>query len=610
MKYIVLCATLLLSTIAEAQVDSLKRVIYLTDDVEQRSYLYLKLAKLFYPDNCDSLLFYTSKATAEKNLPQDILAEANILKGMGYYILGSYDKVIEVETKALDYFQKKKDMKKVAMLYNDLGVDLAALDKNMLAVEYHWKSVGIATSIGDSVRIGKNYINIAVAYEESMHLDSALLYSEKAIEIFSLLKHSRLLAMSYNRKAYTLYRMQRYDEATRLNLYVLDNFPTLNKWEEGFTYLGLAQNYLAIGAIGDCIHNGLKGYTIAKELKGMWDLKQLAKTLSEAYASQEDYENAYQYYVEYKALSDTLFNENSERRINSLLLKQKDLENTQLAQENRLKEEALVIKNQQILLVLSGLGFIIILFILQYRNSKRLSVLNNRLNELNATKDKFFSIIAHDLRSPFHAMTDFLKVFREGVSDWSEQELREFSGLMLSSTNNVYKLLENLLEWASLQTNSISFNPQEFSINELIEENSTILNQIAKKKQIALKHSDTENTKVYADRNMVGTILRNLTNNALKFTDKGGEVIINHQVSDRQVEVTISDTGRGIPQAMKTKIFKPSEKYSTLGTAQEEGTGLGLVLCKEFVERHGRKLTVESTEGKGSTFSFTLPLEK
>jgi len=608
------------SAFAQNAKDSLFLLLSESVKEEEKATLYSQIGWKHYPNSPDSMQFYFSQAIANSKKP-NLIASAERGIGVAFYLLTDYEKAAAQSLKALEIFQAEGNLYGVGKCYNSLGLNFSSRKNYQTAVEYHWKSMGIALKLIETLQdedslllakemLGHNYINLIVSYEISPQKDSTLYYIEKSIDWFTALQDSFYLAMSYSRKANALYTLQQYDEAIEINRFVNTTFRNLSQFEKVFTWLGIAQNSLELGNIKQSIEYALMGYTLAKKIEANWHLQHLTRVLAKGYALQGNYAEAYQYHTEYKSVSDTLFSQESEKRINYLLLKQKDLENAQLVQENRLKEEELTVKNQQILLVLGGLGLIILLLVVQYRNSQKLKALNNQLNETNATKDKFFSIIAHDLRSPFNAMNDFLQMFQQGVTEWSEQELRDFSGLMLSSVSNVSKLLENLLEWASLQTNRLNFNPQDFSINELIEENNTVLNQIAEKKQIQLKQLSKGETIVHADRNMVSTVLRNLINNALKFTEKGGEVTIEHEpVMDGKLKVTVSDTGRGIAASVLSKLFNVSEKHSTKGAAQEEGTGLGLVLCKEFIEKHGGALTVESTEGKGSAFSFTLPIQ-
>ncbi len=597
------------NVVAQSKTDSLR--LLLNNEVSERRKiaLTLELGKAFYPDNNDSSLYYLSPLLDNPSISTDTLALIEQAIGIAYYVSGNYDNSAKHNLKAMQLFKKEKNLSGIAEIYNTMGLTFSTLKRHQKSAEYHWKSIEIATQLGDSRLIGRNCINLAINYKVLPTQDSTLYYANKAIEIFTAIKNDFQLAMSYNHKADAYYNSANYEEAIRWNSYVLENFPKLSKWEECFSYLGLAKSFLPLGQSKESIQYGLKGYEIAASLNANWDLQQLTKVLAASYELEENYHEAYRYYKEYKALSDTLFNKESEMRINFLLLEQKDLENIQLEQENRLKEEELTIKNQQIAIFIIAIVAFILLVVLQFRNSKRLSRLNNELKMLNQTKDKFFAIIAHDIKSPFNSLLGFLNILKNPKSNLSGTELHQFSELLFQSANNVYKLLENLLEWARLQTNNIEFKPSVFSLEEVVAENIALLNPVANNKQIQITSEVPKEQKVHADLYMVSTIIRNLISNAIKFTKREGEIHVSSQLKGDLLEVSIRDTGVGMDSEQISQLFNIAKKISTKGTEKELGTGLGLVLCKEFIEKNKGTLSVESELQKGSTFSFTLPVK-
>lgn len=233
--------------------------------------------------------------------------------------------------------------------------------------------------------------------------------------------------------------------------------------------------------------------------------------------------------------------------------------------------------------------------------------IEQELKELNATKDKFFSIIAHDLRNPFGNISNFAEWILENIDELSREELLEYVGMMYQSSQHGFNLLSNLLDWSRSQTGRIDFMPELINIYSIIQENIDLLMPTAQSKNIRIVNHVTSGLQAFADSNMVKTIVRNLLGNAIKFTPENGVVNIKSQEKAEQVEISVSDTGVGIPPQDIDKIFRIDVSYSTSGTGQEEGTGLGLILCKEFVEYNGGRLYVESKEGEGSRFYFTLP---
>ncbi|MEI6142129.1 MAG: PAS domain S-box protein [Mariniphaga sp.] len=231
------------------------------------------------------------------------------------------------------------------------------------------------------------------------------------------------------------------------------------------------------------------------------------------------------------------------------------------------------------------------------------------LQKVSAEKDKFFSIIAHDLRGPFNGFLGFTQILVEELPNLTIDEIREMAIDLKTSAINLYRLLENLLEWSLMQRGFTEFKPQSIFLKSKIDECIRSLFELFQKKGIMLEINVPEGMTVIADANMLCSTIRNLASNALKFTKKGGLVTISAlPVSDRLVRISIHDSGIGMNRQILDNLFHIDQKTNRLGTDREPSTGLGLFLCKDFVEKNGGDLTVESEEGKGSTFSFTVPI--
>lgn len=231
---------------------------------------------------------------------------------------------------------------------------------------------------------------------------------------------------------------------------------------------------------------------------------------------------------------------------------------------------------------------------------------NTQLNDLNNTKDKFFSIISHDLRSPFMAILGYSNLLLQNHENQNKIERTKHITPIIESANKAYELLENLLEWSSVQTGAISFNPEPAILNELIEEAVSQVSHIANKKNIKVSFLKSKKHEVLVDVLMINTILRNLITNAIKFTYANGTISIAIEERNKNLEVSVTDNGIGMDEKTMNKLFKLDEHYINRGTEDEEGTGLGLNLCKEFIEMHGGRIWVNSEPGKGSTFTFTI----
>ncbi len=235
---------------------------------------------------------------------------------------------------------------------------------------------------------------------------------------------------------------------------------------------------------------------------------------------------------------------------------------------------------------------------------------NRKLEEMNAAKDKFFSIIAHDLRSPFNSIMGFTELISEQVRERDYANLDHYTKIILQSSHRVMDLLTNLLEWSRSQTGRIEYNPQCFEIVDFIRDTSQLFDQLAAQKSISIVAEMPSGISVFADKLMISTVLRNLLSNAIKYTRPGGTIVISARSNQEKIEVTIADNGIGIARERVARLFRIEQNESTLGTNQEKGTGLGLILCREFIEKHGGRIWAESIEGKGSVFSFSLPSGK
>ena len=230
-----------------------------------------------------------------------------------------------------------------------------------------------------------------------------------------------------------------------------------------------------------------------------------------------------------------------------------------------------------------------------------------KLRELNATKDKFFSIIAHDLKSPFNSIVGFSDLLVEQVNEKNYEGIEKYAEIIMQSSGRAMNLLMNLMEWTQSQTGRMEFNPIYLDFTKLINEVIILFNDISIQKSIKINKSLPDKVLLFADAAMINTVLRNLISNAIKFTNTGGEINILLEERTSEVLISVSDNGIGISNQLIGKLFRIDESYSTSGTNNEKGTGLGLILCKDFINKHNGRIWIESEIGKGSTICFTIP---
>jgi len=245
------------------------------------------------------------------------------------------------------------------------------------------------------------------------------------------------------------------------------------------------------------------------------------------------------------------------------------------------------------------------------RNAARVIKENEaELKELVATKDKFFNIVAHDLKNPFTSLLGSSELLYDNIDQMTTENIKRLAIILNDSAKGGYSILQNLLDWSRSQTGLLKIIPARINLRTIIDENIKNLNLPASNKKISLKSELEENLFIVTDRNMINTVLRNLLSNAIKFTFKNGNVIVRVDQTPQEVTITVKDTGIGISKEIAVLLFRIDNSVSITGTDKEQGTGLGLKLCKEFVDKLGGRIWVESTENKGSEFKFSIPIKE
>jgi len=232
----------------------------------------------------------------------------------------------------------------------------------------------------------------------------------------------------------------------------------------------------------------------------------------------------------------------------------------------------------------------------------------SELEQANATKDKFFSIIAHDMKDNFGGLLGYTEVLSTEYERFAEEEKRTMVVAIREVSEQLYKLLQNLLEWANIQTGNMTFKPENFPLSAFIHDEFTLLNEYAGKKSQTLLFNPAEEILVKADESMISSVLRNLVVNAIKFTPEKGVIQVKIAQKGNYAVITVEDNGVGISQENLKRLFKVNESVKTYGTNQESGTGLGLILCKEFIQKNGGDISIESEEKMGTTVTFTVPI--
>jgi signal transduction histidine kinase len=245
---------------------------------------------------------------------------------------------------------------------------------------------------------------------------------------------------------------------------------------------------------------------------------------------------------------------------------------------------------------------------LELRKSHRaIEESNAKLREISANKDKFFSIIAHDLRAPFHGILGFSEVLETEIEDLDEKGIRDIAGYLRSTAHATFRLLENLLQWAMSEGGAIIYRPLDVQIEQVFQTVFEVLGAMAQRKNVVLHNDADPKLTVYVDLNMMTSVLQNLTSNAIKFTRSGGHVYLSAKKVDNEIHITVRDTGIGMPEEQIREFFMRQQPRSNKGTDGEKGTGLGLLLCRQFVEKNNGKVHIDSKPDQGTTFTIMIP---
>ncbi|MDQ2178628.1 tetratricopeptide repeat-containing sensor histidine kinase [Marinifilum sp. D714] len=555
---------------------------------------------------------------------------ASILNGLGiiYWERGNSEVALKKYLEAYDIFEELKDTNLQLVLLLNIANIYADESRNDVALEYYQKILDLAIKDKNLDSQAVVYNNIAILHQENKDYGKALEFFKKTLNIYNQIGNEAGEALAMNNIGENYFKTGNIREA----IFYIDNSLAINrklKLETEIVYNleSLSKVYLFTGKLQkayDIINEGLQ---LCKKLKIKTMERSFLQLKSEYYYSTGNYKKAYKTHERFNKLKDSLIEASKSDKIAHLQMQfeteKKEKENeilrvkNELTQENLEKEKAFT--NFLIVFFVITMSLLILVYFLYKSKTKvnqRINKINGMLEEsnqklkvTNATKDRFFSIIAHDLRSPFNSILGFSELIKSELKEGKNLNLiEEYNANINESSHSLFTLLENLLQWAKSQRGELEFNPVQFDLHHLVQSNLIIFKLKAADKAIKLSSDIAPHTEAYGDINMVSTILRNLISNALKFTEPNGDINISAEIQDEFVFLKVKDSGIGISKENQEKLFKLDCNYTTVGTADETGSGLGLILCKEFAERNGGDIWVESEENKGSEFILSLKI--
>lgn len=546
--------------------------------------------------------------------------------GLCHYWLYQNEKAITQFFEGLKYCET--DRENTARLFSNIAMTHLRMGSKAAASTYYQKALVLNAAINNLAGMGANYNGLGVTYKSMNKMDSSLINYFKAHRVFRKIKRRDNMAITLNNIAGIYLNfpdslnksIQYYNEAWEI-------FDELGwKHYEAEIRQGIGYAYYIQGKYGKAIEN----YKISNEINEKYGQGFKITTtnydlLSRVYEKMNDFKTALNYNKLYIQYSDSLLQKEKYEKLISLEkkyeLQKKENEIIKLQARQELTDFELR-KNQQ----LKQLGFITILILLiliffvlkKYIDKNRSNLLLAEKNQiiekseqelkiLNASKNKFFSIIAHDLKNPFHNVMGFSSLLSKEYDHFTEEERRKFAYDINQSTTNIYRLLQNLLDWSRSQTGRLIYTPVSLEFKQIIHKTTNVLNPLARQKNITLQTQYDDGIRIFADPLMIETVLRNLVNNAIKFTPENGLIQIKAQQTNGTVQVCIRDNGIGISDEDINNLFRIESKVKRKGTNNEDGSGLGLILCKEFIDKNNGTIWAERNQDGGSSFLFSIP---
>jgi len=615
-------------------IDSLEKQLETVNDTLKIE-IYNKLSSLHREISLKSSMNYAKEALKIAETLRYPRGIANSLNRIGnvYSAIEMWEDAIRYYTESKKIREQEWDKKGMAMSYNNLGICYFHINRKNKSLELFQKAVDIAEEIQNDSLLASGYHNLGELYAYSGHYDQVMVFLGKSLLFYESLnniqKYIEVLNIMGNnlmKSGKPLNAIPYYSKSIELSE-MLDDLKLLSAAKN---LMGKA--YMETGNMGKALILFNQSLDHAQEANNKSQIKNVYQSLCHYYITTGNFKEAYRFDTIYYNLKDSLFSVRNTEKIAQLVkfydIESKDKELAILKSTQTM--ESLEIKQKKTFRNYMS-AFIIILFLmtitglyylyLKRKTNKILLVKNKQQEEtnlllvesekqlmyINDTKNKFMSIIAHDLISPFNALLGFTELMAEEAKSHHIDEIKKYSGIISQSLKNLHHLLENLLQWSKTQRGIIDFHPEFFDLGKTVSNLVTFFELSARKKKIEISEDLKGGNIVYADANLVSAILRNLISNAIKFSPIGGWVKITSKEENGFIEVSVSDNGTGMKKENIEKLFRIDTHFTQKGTSNEQGTGLGLIIVKEFVEKNGGKIWVESEEKKGSKFIFTLP---
>lgn len=603
--------------------DSLIRLLNTTARDSNYVKLLNQISEELSDKNADQALRFASQAILYSRNTKDIRELGTALNNMGwaYYRKGDYSKGFDYALQALRINDSIKNLPQLAISYRNVGAIYNSQAKYRESMDYFHKEMGIHSLLNNKAGIGRSLNNIAFSAHRGKLRDSALIFGHASLEHNSKLGDKYLIAFSlrtlgdvylddgfvnraidYFLASLTAARAAKSNFIIETSLYRLGKaYQQKKMWKQSIAYLE-------------------EGVTVAELLGAKGEQATIHKLLAKSYKELGNYKKAFEEQAAYITLNDTLFEERSRARFAQMQVafetEKKQAEINLLKKEDEIQKAKIRDQSLYTFLLLIVVALVMALWLVAWRRSqfkqlvnKQLRLQKEALEQASFQKDKIFSILSHDLRMPISSLSSVLNlVEKQSLSEEAFAKIKHALGKQVTSLNTT---LDNLLLWSRNQMEGVTnVQPTDCLLYDIAENNRHLLTEAANQKRILIHNEVPLLAKAYADKYHVDIILRNLLLNAIKFTEDGGEVTIQCKELGEYVILEVADTGIGMTPEQIEKLFKINTHFTTSGTKNEKGAGLGLLLCKEFAEANQGKLSVISEPGNGTMFSITLPKSK
>ena len=605
-------------------IDSLKTALKQAKNESQKAVILIRLSAYSEYIGPDKAIRYANQGLsyAQKinDNEQTGLAYTNL--GIAYEIKSDYPHALKNFYKALEISEKKNDSKTLTNLYNNIGLIYIDLKNYKQGLNFYNKALKLSYETQKDRNISLLLNNIGDVYLQKKEYKKALNYFYKALIINKKNEDATGIGINLTNIGICYINIKNYEKGIEMlnksiNAYN-DNsnlYNTFNNYELGRAFYLMSQEEKYAAYKNEYLEKSISllEYVLKKFIKynSLKDMQDTYFYLSKGYKMRGNIEMAFDSFEKYSSIKDSIFSNDSEKKMANLEFQREiDLRDKQIEIQT-LKINSDTKKVYLLIITSISVALLLILFLYLYiskrKNNEILEEKNTIISNINLQKDKFYSIIAHDLRGPFNGFLGLTELMAEDIDDMSNEEIKFAASNLRSSAKNLFNLLENLLEWTRMEQNLVPFEPKEYPLESTVLESIITFQSVAEKKEITIHTQIPSDLILFSDKNMFQAVIRNIVLNAIKFTPKKGAIHIHASENPTNVTITIKDSGIGMHQDLINDLFKTDMKNNRVGTDNEPSTGLGLLLCKEFVEKHNGKIWAESEEGKGSTFHASFP---